>query len=374
MEEEKSEKLQELKTQIKEFEKTVKYYQKLFLEDGGIDTDEQKQLDKLSSSISVINKKIETLENESGVKFDFSKQKSGISIAATDDIATQFMPDDEPIEKGLAYWVTFSLDTFVTVQNQDAKKSIKYEFKKEEQMEISLKAGTDYHIYAWSTAYIDYYSGLFANFHKKESITKKMYYQISISPNGKLDMEKISEKVSEASSPDVIDEYSVKLFSEPKESAALILIKGSATTPEKDDDGVKNEKQVLSETETNVHFNITDIKEIPKVHLTQELFFEKENQKELSNDQFVVLEKWWGSLGEEVIKNIKNNTLEITIKGYTTHTGENKDNFILAKDRAKNVKEFLDGMIGEGRNKIIIEAVGEREKSKRYAEIIVKSR
>ena len=54
--------------------------------------------------------------------------------------------------------------------------------------------------------------------------------------------------------------------------------------------------------------------------------------------------------------------------------GENKDNFSLGEDRAENVGKFLDTMIGKGRNKIIIESIGEKEDSKRYAKIIIKSK
>jgi outer membrane protein OmpA-like peptidoglycan-associated protein len=335
----------------------------------------KKELQALKKELANLRKKMEEYEAmllEGGAMEDIDA--ADVTTIYNSLMGAEAVVDGEgPIKKELEWWVDFSLETFVTVKNVKTKKEVTHEFDKEEQMEISLKAGINYEIHIWTKAYIDYYYSIIAN-KKIEFITKKIYYQISISPDGELGIEKISEKVSEASSPDVLEKFSVEIGSEPKESAHLIVIKGSATTPERDEDGVKYEKQILSETETNIHFNVTDIKEEPKIYITKEILFEKENQKEISNEQFVVLEKWWSSLNKKIVEEIKNNNLEVIIKGYATHTGENKDNAILGKNRAKNVKKFLDSMIGEGLNKIIIEAVGERKNSKRYAEIIIKSR
>ena len=109
MTEEQMEKIQKLKDQIVLYSNTIETYRKAFLtNDGEITPDEQRQLDGIADSIAQINEKIESIENENdGVTFDFSKQRSSISIAASDEVASQFMldDDDDPITKKINYFI-----------------------------------------------------------------------------------------------------------------------------------------------------------------------------------------------------------------------------------------------------------------------------
>lgn len=283
------------------------------------------------------------------------------AIAATDAVATQFMPTtkDDPIKKGLEWWVDFSLETFVTLKGYDKNTNeevinTKYEFDKEEELEIELKANTTYQAYIWSTAYIDYYYGFGGIHRKKEYMTKTMYYQIKTSSKGELSLELISEKVAEASSPDVIEKYSVELASQPKPSAHLIYLKGSATTPEKDEDGVKYEKKVVSETETNLRFTIDQESIIIPQPISKKLIFESENQAILSCNELRTLHRWWEELSPNLKKKIKDKTAEIEIVGYTTTTGTDRYNDKLGLERALDVRNALTKIIGiDAENKSI---------------------
>lgn len=110
------------------------------------------------------------------------------------------------------------------------------------------------------------------------------------------------------------------------------------------------------------------------VFIRKEVLFEEENQKDISNTQFIELEKWYFSLSDDIRKQIEDRALKIRIKGYTTHSGSKKHNSDLGNYRANNVLNVLERFIGEGLADISKKSIGEREKSKRYAEIIIESK
>jgi len=61
-------KIQKLKENITKYEIEIKKYEKLFLADGNIDDDEQKQLDKINTALEKIKEKIEKLEQQEKLK------------------------------------------------------------------------------------------------------------------------------------------------------------------------------------------------------------------------------------------------------------------------------------------------------------------
>lgn len=109
------------------------------------------------------------------------------------------------------------------------------------------------------------------------------------------------------------------------------------------------------------------------VFIKKEVLFEKENQRDISDLQFVELEKWYFSLSDDIRKQIEDKTLKIIVNGYTTHTGTEKHNSDLGDYRATTVSNILERFIGKGLANITERSIGEREKSKRYAEIIIES-
>jgi dsDNA-specific endonuclease/ATPase MutS2 len=58
------EKLKKLRKQVRKYEDTIRYYEKLFLEDGEISTWEQEQLDNINQTLKKINKQINHKEKE----------------------------------------------------------------------------------------------------------------------------------------------------------------------------------------------------------------------------------------------------------------------------------------------------------------------
>ncbi|MFK7799739.1 MAG: hypothetical protein AB8E82_19955 [Aureispira sp.] len=60
-----AEKIEKLKKEVQSMKDTLTKYQKLFAEDGEIDSEEQKQLDKLQTVIIKIEKKIAELQGNS---------------------------------------------------------------------------------------------------------------------------------------------------------------------------------------------------------------------------------------------------------------------------------------------------------------------
>lgn len=112
----------------------------------------------------------------------------------------------------------------------------------------------------------------------------------------------------------------------------------------------------------------------------KELIFEKENQAILSCNQLRTLQRWWDELNPKLKKNIKNQTAEIEIIGYTTETGTDLYNLKLGQDRALDVRDLLVKIIGvntENKSIAIISCSTKGEysnKPKRYVKIIVKNR
>ncbi|BDS14339.1 OmpA family protein [Aureispira anguillae] len=331
---------------LEKIEQELNKYTQLYAEDGTISEEEQEQLNRLQQKVKKIKQQLL----------------------------------DDPIKKGVDFWVDFSLETFVNIQGwgmQDGQEIIntKIELDQEGQKNIALSANANYHISIWTKANIDYWHGIGGLHHKAEYIIKDHYCEVAIQPNGKLSFSRIADKIIEASKPDLIQEYSVELSAQYNERNHSISIKGAATTPAKDEEGVKYEKQVLSNTLVGIQIQVTDI--VPFQTIEKELVFERENQAELSNTQFKELHQWWLSLDKATLAAVKNREMVITIEGYTSHTGKEIDNFNLGRMRGLTIKKYLDGMIGkiDGRGiaKINIISIGEAKQSKRYAKIIIGS-
>ena len=160
-----SKKIQKLKAEIIKIEKTVKYYKKLFLEDGYIDEGEQQQLDKLSNTIATINKKIRELEKQpnyknsqqSSIPQDNKTQNPSIEInetiqhilseeafVTTDDSgAGQFQSTSNEDGTGdffLTFVVDFKLIAFTIF---DANGKIVYQTTPQSDFSIELKLAVD---------------------------------------------------------------------------------------------------------------------------------------------------------------------------------------------------------------------------------------
>lgn len=60
-----AEKIEKLKKEVQSMKDTLTKYQKLFAEDGEVDSEEQQQLDKLQTVITKIEKKIAELQGNS---------------------------------------------------------------------------------------------------------------------------------------------------------------------------------------------------------------------------------------------------------------------------------------------------------------------
>jgi hypothetical protein len=101
-------KLQKLKAEVLKIQKTVKYYKKLFLEDGYIDEGEQQQLDQLSNTIVRINKKIRALE----------EQESTEPLPTPNDHKTQNNTENATINQAIQN--ILSEDSIVELENIDS--------------------------------------------------------------------------------------------------------------------------------------------------------------------------------------------------------------------------------------------------------------
>ncbi|BDS14341.1 OmpA family protein [Aureispira anguillae] len=329
---------------LEKIEQELNKYTQLYAEDGTISEEEQEQLNRLQQKVKKIKQQLL----------------------------------DDPIKKGVDFWVDFSLETFVNIQGwgmQDGQEIIntKIELDQEGQKNIALSANANYHISIWTKANIDYWHGIGGLHHKAEYIIKDHYCEVAIQPNGKLSFSRIADKIIEASKPDLIQEYSVELSAQYNERNHSISIKGAATTPAKDEEGVKYEKQVLSNTLVGIQIQVTDI--VPFQTIEKELVFERENQAILSSDQASVCRKWWQELDPRLKELVRNRKAKVVIQGFTSPTGTERYNEILGTKRAQHIARLLKPKIGvddNGNAVCIFECIGEGEETgdpKRYVKI-----
>ncbi|MFK7797141.1 MAG: hypothetical protein AB8E82_06780 [Aureispira sp.] len=137
-------KLKKLRKQVRKYEDTVRYYEKLFLEDGEISMWEQEQLDNLNQMLKKINTQIDCKEKElsqrEAIKNTFNATKEIVfdELNTSDDVIDGSMIENVPVEKlkdgkihGLkvtvhsAFWTEKLLDWVMEKPNISAEDLVK---------------------------------------------------------------------------------------------------------------------------------------------------------------------------------------------------------------------------------------------------------